>query len=66
MCFITLYRTTFQVILLLFSDFILLFLRLRKIELVLSKATLTLWVESSSLVLVGHPSNDGITIKISY
>ena len=28
--------------------------------------SLTLWGEGASLTLVGHPSSDGITIKITY
>ena len=31
-----------------------------------SGATLTSWGEGASLSLVGHPSSDGITIKIPY
>ena len=34
--------------------------------LVSSRASLTLWGEGASLVLVGRPSSDGITIKMSY
>ena len=29
-------------------------------------ASLTSWREVASLVLVGHPSSDGVTIKMSY
>ena len=32
----------------------------------LSVVSLTSWRESASLALVGHPSSDGITIKIPY
>ena len=31
-----------------------------------SKVSLTSWGEGSSLALVGHPSSDGITIKVPY
>ena len=31
-----------------------------------SGASLTSWGEGASLALVGHPSSDGITIKILY
>ena len=34
--------------------------------LVCSRASLTSWGEGASLVLVGHPSSDGITIKMPY
>ena len=34
--------------------------------LVSSGASLTSWGEGASLALVGHPSSDGITIKMSY
>ena len=34
--------------------------------LVSSGVSLTLWVEDASLALVGHPSIDGIKIKIPY
>ena len=40
--------------------------RLWNTELVSSGASLTSWGEGASLALVGHPSNDGVTIKISY
>ena len=29
-------------------------------------ASLTLWGKGDSLALVGHPSSDGVTIKMSY
>ena len=32
----------------------------------LSGVSLTSWGEGVSLALVGHPSSDGVTIKISY
>ena len=35
-------------------------------RLVSSGVSLTSWGEGASLSLVGHPSNDGITIKIPY
>ena len=31
-----------------------------------SRASLTSWGERTSLALVGHPSSDGITIKMRY
>ena len=31
-----------------------------------SGASLTSWGESTSLALVGHPSSDGVTIKMPY
>ena len=31
-----------------------------------SRASLTSWEEGASLALVGHPSSDGVTIKIPY
>ena len=31
-----------------------------------SRDILTSWVEGASLALVGHPSSDGITIKMPY
>ena len=31
-----------------------------------SRVSLTWWGESASLALVGHPSSDGITLKIPY
>ena len=31
-----------------------------------SRASLTSWREGASLALVGHPSSDGITIKMPY
>ena len=31
-----------------------------------SEANLTSWGEGTSLALVGHPSSDGITIKMPY
>ena len=31
-----------------------------------SGATLTSWGECASLALVGHPSSDGVTIKMPY
>ena len=31
-----------------------------------SKASLTLWGEVASLALVGHPSSDGVTMKMPY
>ena len=31
-----------------------------------SGASLTSWGEGASLALVGHPSSDGVTIKMSY
>ena len=34
--------------------------------LVSNGARLTLWGESASLALVGHPSSDGVTIKVAY
>ena len=34
--------------------------------LVSSRASLTLWGEGASLALVGHPSSDGVTIKLRY
>ena len=41
-------------------------LRLRNIGLVPSGASLTSWREGASLALVGHPSSDGVTIKMPY
>ena len=35
-------------------------------ELVSSGVSLTSWREGASSALVGHPSSDGITIKIPY
>ena len=35
-------------------------------ELVSSGVSLTSWGEGASLALVGHPSSDGVTIKIPY
>ena len=40
--------------------------RHRNIGLVSSGVSLTSWGEGASLALVGHPSSDGITIKIPY
>ena len=40
--------------------------RHRNTGLVSSWVSLTSWGEGASLALVGHPSNDGITIKIPY
>ena len=40
--------------------------RHRNTGLVSSGVSLTSWVEGVSLALVGHPSSDGITIKIPY
>ena len=40
--------------------------RLRNTGLVSSGASLTSWVGDASLALVGHPSSDGITIKMPY
>ena len=40
--------------------------RHRNTGLVSSGVSLTLWGEGASLALVGHPSSDGITIKIPY
>ena len=40
--------------------------RHRNTWLVSSGASLTSWGEGASLALVGHPSGDGITIKIPY
>ena len=37
-----------------------------KSGLVSSRASLTSWGEGASLALVGHPSDDGLTIKIPY
>ena len=34
--------------------------------LVSSGASLTSWGEGASLALVGHPSSDGVTIKMPY
>ena len=34
--------------------------------LVSSRASLTSWGEGASLALVGHPSSDGVAIKIAY
>ena len=34
--------------------------------LVSSRASLTSWGEGASLALVGHPSSDGVTIKMPY
>ena len=34
--------------------------------LVSSRASLTSWGEDASLALVGHPSGDGVTIKMPY
>ena len=34
--------------------------------LVTSRTGLTLWGEGASLGLVGHPSSDGVTIKMPY
>ena len=34
--------------------------------LVSSEASLTSWGEGASLALVGHPSSDGVTIKMPY
>ena len=31
-----------------------------------SRVSLTSWGEGASLALVGHPSSDGVTIKIPY
>ena len=31
-----------------------------------SRVSLTSWGEGASLVLVGHPSSDGVTIKMPY
>ena len=31
-----------------------------------SETSLTLWGEGASLALVGHPSSDGVTIKVPY
>ena len=38
----------------------------RNTALVSSRVSLTSWGEGASLALVGHPSSDGITIKIPY
>ena len=38
--------------------------RLRNTTLVSSRVSLTSWGEGPSLVLVGHCSSDGVTIKI--
>ena len=35
-------------------------------ELLSSGASLTLWGEGASLALVGHPSSNGVTIKMPY
>ena len=40
--------------------------RHRNTGLVSSGVSLTSWGEGASLALVGHPSSDGITIKIPY
>ena len=40
--------------------------RLWNAGLVSSGASLTSWGEGASLALVGHPSSDGITIKMPY
>ena len=40
--------------------------RHRNTWLVSSGVSLTSWGEGASLALVGHPSSDGITIKIPY
>ena len=40
--------------------------RLRNIGLVPSGASLTSWREGATLALVGHPSSDGVTIKMPY
>ena len=40
--------------------------RHRNTGLVSSGVSLTLWGEGASLALAGHPSSEGITIKISY
>ena len=40
--------------------------RLWNTGLVSSGASLTSWGEGASLALVGHPSNDGVTIKRTY
>ena len=40
--------------------------RLCNTGLVSSGASLTSWEEGASLALVGHPSSDGVTIKIPY
>ena len=34
--------------------------------LVSSRVSITSWGEGAYLILVGHPSSDGVTIKISY
>ena len=38
----------------------------RNTRLVSSRASLTSWGESASLALAGHPSSDGVTIKMPY
>ena len=40
--------------------------RLLNTGLVSSGASLTSWGEGASLALVGHPSSDGVTIKMPY
>ena len=40
--------------------------RHRNTGLLPSRASLTAWGEGASLALVGHPSSDGIMIKIPY
>ena len=40
--------------------------RLWNTGLVSSRASLTLWGEGASLALVGHPSSDGVMIKMPY
>ena len=40
--------------------------RLWNSELVPSGASLTSWGEGASLAFVGHPSSDGVTIKMPY
>ena len=40
--------------------------RLWNTGLVSSGASLTSWGEGASLALVGHPSSDGVTVKMPY
>ena len=39
---------------------------IQNIGLVFSRVSLTSWGEGASLVLVGHSSNDSVTIKMPY